>query len=61
MAALVGFALLGLPLVGESGSCSLLRCTGFSLWWLLLLWAQALGMQASAVAAYSLSSGGTWA
>ena len=30
---------------------------GFSLWWLLLLRAQALGTQASAVAACSLSSG----
>ena len=35
----VGSSLLrGLSLVVESGGYSLLRCTGFSLRWLLLLW-----------------------
>ena len=28
----------GLSLVAASGGCSSLPCTGFSLWWLLLLW-----------------------
>ena len=28
----------GLSLVAVSRGCSSLRCTGFSLWWLLLLW-----------------------
>ena len=28
----------GLSLVAVSGGCSLSRCPGFSLWWLLLLW-----------------------
>ena len=31
-------AVHGLSLVAASGGYSLLRCTGFSLWWLLLLW-----------------------
>ena len=31
-------AVHGLSLVAVSGGYSLLRCVGFSLWWLLLLW-----------------------
>ena len=30
-------AVHGLSLVASSGGCSLFRCAGFSLWWLLLL------------------------
>ena len=44
----------GLSLVAESGGYSWLWCTGFSLWWLLLWEAWALGAQASVVAAYGL-------
>ena len=33
----------GFPLVVEARGCSWLRCLGFSLWWLLLCGAQALG------------------
>ena len=31
-------AVCGLSLVAESRGCSSVQCTGFSLWWLLLLW-----------------------
>ena len=41
----------GLPLVAVSGGYSLLQCAGFSLWWLLLLGAWALGAWASVVVA----------
>ena len=51
----------GLSLVAASGGYSLLRCTGFSLWWLLLLGVWALGTWASVVVARGLSSCGTWA
>ena len=44
----------GLSLVAASRGYSSLRCAGFSLWWLLLLWARALGVQASVVAARGL-------
>ena len=39
--------------VGTSRGCSSLRRAGFSLWWFLLLWAQAVG-------AHGLSSCGPW-
>ena len=39
-------AVRGLSLVVASRGYSLLRCVGFSLWWLLLLGEQALGTQA---------------
>ena len=35
--AALGLAVRGLSLVAASGSYSLLRCPGFSLWWLLVL------------------------
>ena len=44
----------GLSLVVASGSYSLLRCVGFSLWWLLLL--QTTGSRHT-----GFSSCGTWA
>ena len=40
---------------------SLLPCAGFSLWWLLLAWSQALGTRVSVVVACGLSSCGSWA
>ena len=49
----------GLSLVAASGSYSLLRCAGFSLQWLLLLWSTALGAQASVVVARGLNSCGS--
>ena len=45
-----------LSLVVASGVCSLLRCTGFSLFWLLLLWNTGVG--ASGVMACGFSSCG---
>ena len=45
-----------LSLVVASGGYSLLRCTGFSLQWLLLLKDRALGTQALVVVARGLSS-----
>ena len=58
----VGSSLLcvGFSLVVVSRGYSSLQCTGLSLWWLLLLWAQALGTQASVAVAPGLSSG-AWA
>ena len=53
-------ALCGLSLIAASGGYSLLRCTGFSLQW-LLLWSTELGSWASVVAALRLSSWGWWA
>ena len=46
---------------GEQGLLFSLRCTGFSLQWLLLLQAWAVGMRASVVVARGLSSCGSWA
>ena len=40
---------------GERGATLWLRCTGFSLWWLLLFWAWALGVWASVVTVGGLS------
>ena len=71
----VGSLLLhaGFSLVVTSRGYSSLWCAGFSLWWLLLLGAQALGVQVSVVVAHGLcscgsralecklSSRGTWA
>ena len=55
-------AVRGFSLVVASGGYSLLQCTGFSSWCLLLLRrAQALGVQASVVVACELSSCGSWA
>ena len=45
-----------LSLVVVSGGHSSLWCAGFSLWWLLLLGAQALGVRASVVVTHGLSS-----
>ena len=53
-------AACGLSLVAVSGSNSWLRCTGFSLLWLLLLGAGALGTWASVVVARGLSGCGSW-
>ena len=56
----VFIAARGLSLVAASRGYSLLRCMGFSLQWLLLLWALwALGMRASVAAAHGLSSFGS--
>ena len=57
----VGSSLLhaGFSLVAASGGYSLLWCVGFSLWWLLLLGARALGIWASVVVAHGLSSCGS--
>ena len=57
----VFIAVRGLSLVVASGGYSSLRCAGFSLRWLLLLGAQALGTWASVVVARRLSSCGSWA
>ena len=59
----VGSSLLyvGFSLVVARGGYSSLWCTGFSLWWLFLLGAWALGMGASVVVAHGLSSCGSWA
>ena len=46
----------GLSVVEASGGYSSLRCTGFSLLWLVLLRVQALGARASVVMACGLSS-----
>ena len=46
----VFIAACGLSLVVASRGYSSLQCAGFSLWWLLLLGARALGAQASVVA-----------
>ena len=54
-------AVCRLPLVAESGSCSLVSCAGFSLPRLLLQWAWALGPSGSAVAAQVPSCCGSWA
>ena len=50
-----------LSLVVVSGGYFSLWCTGFSLQWFLLLGAQALGMQASVVVAWEISSCGSQA
>ena len=55
----VFIAARGLSLVAESRGYSLLWCAGFSLWWLLLLGARALGTRASVVVAHGLSSCGS--
>ena len=47
-------AACGLSLVAVSGGYSSLQCVGFSLWWLLLLGAWALGTWASVVVAFGL-------
>ena len=54
LAALGLVAARGLSLVAASRGYSLLRCTGFSLWWLLLLWS--MGSRC-----VGFSSCGTWA
>ena len=46
-------AVCRLSLVAASGGYSLLRCAGFSLWWLLLLW--------STLQVHGFSSCGMWA
>ena len=51
----------GLSLVEASGGYSSWQCMGFSLQWLLLLGAQALGAWASVVVAHVLSSCGSQA
>ena len=51
----------GLSLVVAGGAYSSLQCTGFSLRWLLLSGARALGARASVVVAHGLSSCGVWA
>ena len=50
-----------LSLVAVSGGYSSLRCTGFSLWWLLLLQSMGSRPMGSAVVARGLSSCGSWA
>ena len=59
----VGSLLLqaGFSLVVASGGYSSLQCTGFSWWWLLLLWSTGLGVQALVVSARGLSSCGSQA
>ena len=59
----VGSSLLhtGFSLVVASRGYSSLWCAGFSLQWLLLLRAWALGTRASVVVARGLSSCGMWA
>ena len=60
-------AVHGLSLAVASGGCSLLRCAGFSLWWLLLLQNtgsrctgfSSCGMRASVVVARGLQSAGS--
>ena len=47
-------AALRLSLLAASAGYSSLWCSGFLLWWLLLLGAQALGTRASAVAVQGL-------
>ena len=48
-----------LSLVATCGDYSLLRCTGFSLWWLLLLWSTGSRRAGPVVAAHGLSSCGS--
>ena len=57
----VGSSLLraGFSLVAASGGCSLLRCVGFSLRWLLLLRSTGSRSRASVVVALGLSSCGS--
>ena len=50
-----------LPLVAASGGYSSLRCTGFSLRWLLLLRSMGSRHASSVVVAHGLNSCGTWA
>ena len=59
----VGSSLLhvGFSLVAASRDYSSLRCAVFSLRWLLVLGARALGARASVVVAHGLSSCGSWA
>ena len=55
--ALLGLhCLVGFSLIVASRGCSLLRCAGFSLWWLLLLRSTGSRQRASVVAAHGLSS-----
>ena len=54
-------AVCGLSLATASEGYSWMQCLGFSLRWLLLLQAQALGTLASVLVACDLSSCGTWA
>ena len=64
----VGSSLLhvGFALVAASGGYSSMRCTGFSLWWLLLLWSTGsrhagFSSCGSWALEHRLSSCGTWA
>ena len=60
------FTVLGLPcrtgfsLVVESGGYSLLQCSGFLLWWLLLLWSRALEHRLSGCGAGAQMLCGMW-
>ena len=56
----VFIAVPGLSLVADSGGYSSLRCTDFSLQWLLLLWSKAPGAQAPGAVAHGLSCPGAW-
>ena len=51
----------GLSLVAASRGYSLLRCSGFSLWWLLLLQSMGSRHAGFSVVARGLSSCGSWA
>ena len=66
LAVLVFVAVHGLSLVAASGGYSSLRCAGFSLWWLLLLWSMGsrrAGFSSCGLRAVErrLSSCGAWA
>ena len=66
LAVLVFVAVHGLSLVAASGGYSSLRCAGFSLWWLLLLWSmgsRCAGFSSCGLRAVErrLSSCGAWA
>ena len=52
---------VGLPHRAVSGVCSALRCSGFSLRWLLLLQSISLGTRAPVIAPHRLSSCSSWA
>ena len=54
-------AVCGLSLVAVSRGYSSLQCTGFSLWWLLLLQSMGSKYTGSVVAAHGLSSCSAWA
>ena len=59
LAALVFLAARGLSLVAASGGYSSLRCTGFSLLWLLLLWSTGCRCSGSAVVVHRLNCSAT--